>query len=62
MKKTVCRVPWADMLAVSERERVGRGKMSVELSSYRDQHFKGSRSEQERLLQKVIGDWGSGSA
>jgi len=24
--------------------------MSVELSSYRDQHFKGSRSEQERLL------------
>lgn len=24
--------------------------MSVDLSSYRDQHFKGSRSEQERLL------------
>jgi hypothetical protein len=49
---------WADMLDVSERKRdiVGRGKMSVELSSYRDQHFKGSRSEQERLLQKVIGD------
>jgi hypothetical protein len=36
--------------------------MSVELSSYRDQHFKGSRSEQERLLQKVSRDWGSGSA
>jgi len=27
--------------------------MAVELSSYRDQHFKGSRSEQERLLQQV---------
>lgn len=27
--------------------------MSTELSSYRDQHFKGSRSEQERLLQQV---------
>ena len=24
--------------------------MSVDLSSYRDQHFKGSRSDQERLL------------
>ena len=30
-------------------------KMSAELSSYRDQHFKGSRSEQERLLQQVRG-------
>ncbi|KAM7305939.1 nuclear cap-binding protein subunit 2 [Ixodes scapularis] len=27
-----------------------KSTMSVDLSSYRDQHFKGSRSEQERLL------------
>ena len=27
--------------------------MAVDLSSYRDQHFKGSRSEQERLLHQV---------
>ena len=38
------------LFASHYRKHYSKMSTSVDLSSYRDQHFKGSRSEQERLL------------